>query len=285
MVESLENILYDVYGISLPESVLGNPDLQIQLLEQAKRLIPRMEFDASFKDNSGLIRRGGGEWKVIQAETNSGFGLIPPEEYYRINFAQKQAGMVPEFAVMKGGLVTAAFQWDTFEGKPWLRLLDISIPGFLRNKTRFKRSDENPYYFRPYRFGLNLNYTNTQNPHDSPGALPYPRLVYDFNESKLRTQLNQLPVDSRIGDFFVGNGGQQIRFSGKAHKTIPSIFLNIDLSMTDYLISATSGDTTVGVYLKVPLSIEDPGFIANPNLRNYDDWVNSISEIVLPMYA
>ena len=286
MTGSLENTLYDTYGVILPIELHGNRELVGRIYERVNKVVPRNEFTAVFSDKAGVISRGGGEWNVIQADTKDGFELIPPVTYYRIDFVQKTAGMVPEFAVMKGGHVTVGFQWDIFRGTPWLRLLDISTISTLKNKIRFTRCDSDPKYLEPVTFGVNLNYSQSLKPDNSNGPLPYPRISYDFKGSKLRTQYSELPYDTLTGDLFVGNGGQQIRIIGaQANQTVPSVFLNIDSTTTEYIISVTSGDSTMGTYLRTPRAIEDPGFVSHPTLHDYDEWVQKLSEIVLPLYA
>ncbi|MCA9380125.1 hypothetical protein KC675_02995 [Candidatus Dojkabacteria bacterium] len=286
MQELVETKLYDQYGIKVPQEMFGNKDLLSRLDNEVKHRVPNLLFKNQFSKTNGRVERGGFPWEVRVSATDKGYELIPPPEHYVVNFINKAGVMVPEYALLNGGRVAAEFQWDEFRSSPWLRLFDISCAGTLPNKTRFRRDENNPEYFHPTQFGVNLGLSQEYEPPEKRSSLPFPRLVYKFQTSALQIQWGSLPGDNQSGTFTVGTGGEQILIKERpTFQTISSIHLNIDETGFEYLVNAIPLDMTMGIHLSIPLAQEDPDYPLNIDLPSVDNWINRIGSIVIPQFS
>lgn len=284
MVESIENRLYDNFGLIIPEGMLGNQVLLARLEQDVLSKVPRTVFDNLFDKSGGTLRRGGYPWEVRMNDSNVGYELVPPTEYYVVNFKNRDGVMVPEHALLKGGTIAVDFQWDNFQGAPWLRLFDISCAGTSANKTRFHRDNDDPRYFKPNLVGANLQNTNLYKPQPAHTILPCPRLVYDFPKSALQTQRSTALNNIRTGEYIVGSAGQQIIFPGASRDdSVPSIHFFIEQSNIDYVVNAIPGDKTIGTHLSIPVIVEDLG-CPHIDIRSMDEWIGNLASIVIQKY-
>ncbi|HRN86105.1 MAG TPA: hypothetical protein PK863_02140 [Candidatus Dojkabacteria bacterium] len=282
MLETHPNFPKNLNGIDMPEEMMQDGAMLARLSEEVAMVVPSSVFSNHFHDGYGVVERGGFPWKVIPAQTKQGYELIPPKEYYRIDFRQISEVYVPEYASVQGGQVGVRFQWDITGNKPSLRLFDISCAGTAANKTRFIRAKDDPQYFKPSQFGVNLQNTSVFKPLKAPALLPHPRIVYDFNESDLQTQKSANPEDKLSGKYYVGSGGQQIIFPGPStNNSVSSMTFNVEVSSIEYTINSIFDDNTIGIHLRIPLVVED---FRNPHIdiRSVDRFIGNIASIILP---
>lgn len=281
MEPSIENELYNQYGIAVPIELFENHFLLEKLWTEVRQVVPAEDFISQHN----FIKYRGYPWLVEPANTEKGYELIPPREHYVVNLIKKAGVDVPERAYMQGGNLAIDFQWDIFKESPWLRLFDVSIAGKMANKIRFERDDSKQGLFQPQSFGVNLNYTSGYTPARVRTVIPYPRLIYDFQERCLHQQWSPLPADVQSGKFEIGNGGQQITIGRSfPHEVIPSLFLNIDHEGDTFRISATSGDNIMYLYLSTLTCVEDSPFVNPEDFSSMNKWVENMSSIVVPTY-